>query len=48
VQPQGTGDNLLWAADVWFSVKKHWTLEAQRLIRARRAGPRPGVASKLE
>jgi hypothetical protein len=26
-----------WAADVWFSVKKHWTLEAQRLIRARRA-----------
>jgi len=26
----------LWAADVWYSVKKHWTLEAQRLIRARR------------
>jgi len=25
-----------WAADVWYSVKKHWTLEAQRLIRARR------------
>jgi hypothetical protein len=30
-----------WAADVWFSVKKHWTLEAQRLIRARRAALGP-------
>ncbi len=29
--------NLLHAADIWFSVKKHWCLEAQRLIRARRA-----------
>lgn len=27
---------VLWAADVWYSVKKHWALEAQRLIRARR------------
>jgi hypothetical protein len=27
----------LWAADVWYSVKKHWALEAQQLIRARRA-----------
>ncbi|MEJ7670306.1 MAG: hypothetical protein WKH97_16580 [Casimicrobiaceae bacterium] len=26
-----------WAADVWYSIKKHWVLEAQRLIRARRA-----------
>ncbi len=43
-QPDGA-TNILWAADVWFSVKKHWTLEAQRLISARRmasAGiPRP-------
>lgn len=31
------GENVLWAADVWHSVKKHWSLEAQRLIRARRA-----------
>jgi hypothetical protein len=31
------GDNILWAADVWFSVKKHWCLEAQQFIRARRA-----------
>jgi len=28
--------NLLHAADLWHSVKKHWCLEAQRLIRARR------------
>lgn len=28
--------NILHAADLWFSVKKHWCLEAQRLIRARR------------
>lgn len=29
--------HILFAADVWFSVKKHWVLELQRLIRARRA-----------
>jgi len=27
--------NLLHAADIWYSVKKHWCLEAQRLVRAR-------------
>jgi hypothetical protein len=27
---------VLWAADVWHSIKKHWCLEAQRLIRAQR------------
>jgi hypothetical protein len=26
-----------WAADVWYNVKKHWALEAQRLVRARQA-----------
>ncbi len=31
------GHNVLWAADVWFSIKKHWCIEAQHLIRARRA-----------
>ncbi len=35
--PESRGENILWAADVWFSVKKHWCLEAQHLIRARRA-----------
>lgn len=39
-------DHVLWAADVWYSIRKQWTLEAQRLIRARRAAAvavaRPG------
>jgi hypothetical protein len=35
--PQGPSDNALWAADVWHSIKKHWCLEAQRLVRAKRA-----------
>jgi hypothetical protein len=26
--------HILWAADVWHSVKKHWVLELQRLLRA--------------
>lgn len=46
--PSDTGQNILWAADVWYSVKKYWVIEAQRLIRARRADPRPAVAGKLE
>ena len=37
VPPTSEGYNILWAADVWFSIKKHWCLEAQRLIRAKRA-----------
>ena len=28
--------HVMWAADVWHSIKKHWCLEAQALIRARR------------
>ena len=35
--PEGPSYNVLWAADVWYSVKKHWCLEAQQLIRAKRA-----------
>ena len=35
--PETVGYGVLWAADVWYSVKKHWTLESQRLIRAKRA-----------
>ncbi len=38
---QDSTDNALWAADVWFSIKKHWALEAQQLIRAKRALVRP-------
>ncbi len=33
---QGDTSNLLWAADVWFDIKKHWVLEAQKAIRAQR------------
>jgi hypothetical protein len=35
--PAEASSNAVWAADVWYSVKRHWVLEAQRLIRARRA-----------
>jgi len=35
--PDPNAHNVLWAADVWYSIKKHWCLELQRLIRARRA-----------
>ena len=34
---QGSTDNALWAADVWFSIKRHWVLEAQKVIREQRA-----------
>lgn len=27
-------NNILWAADVWYSIKKHWVLELQRVLRA--------------
>ena len=33
----GDSRNILWAADVWYSIKKHWVLELQRQIRANRA-----------
>jgi hypothetical protein len=31
------GARILWAAEVWHGIKKHWVLELQRLIRARRS-----------
>ena len=31
--------NILWAADVWYSIKKHWVRELQRTIQARRDSP---------
>ena len=34
---QGSTANVLWAADVWFHIKRQWTLEAQTLVRARRS-----------
>ncbi|MEP7328862.1 MAG: hypothetical protein ABI777_06600 [Betaproteobacteria bacterium] len=38
--PPSAGPNLQWAADVWWSVKKHWALEAQRSLRAGQAAVR--------
>jgi hypothetical protein len=35
----------LWAADVWYSIKRHWVTELQRLIRAQRAAPGTEAAS---
>ena len=38
--PEGPGidaANIVHAADIWYSVKKHWCIEAQRLLRARRS-----------
>jgi hypothetical protein len=29
--------NILWAAEVWYSLKKHWVLELQRFVRARQS-----------
>jgi hypothetical protein len=40
--PQGEQSaNVLWAANVWASIKKHWCIEAQRLIRSRRGLDQP-------
>lgn len=35
VKFESLSQNILWAADVWHSIKKHWVLELQRLIRAK-------------
>lgn len=34
--PEDAQQHIMWAADVWYSIKKHWCLEAQHLIQARR------------
>lgn len=42
--PEAAG-HVLWAADVWYSIKKAWCLEAQRWVRAQRAkGPAAQLA----
>lgn len=35
VKFDANSDNILWAADVWYSIKKHWVLELQKMIRAK-------------
>jgi len=37
--PEGPDEHVMFAADVWYGLKKHWTLEAQSFVRARRALP---------
>ena len=39
--PPQDGDtaNVIFAAEVWHSVKRHWVLEAQRFVRAKRGQP---------
>ena len=37
----GPDEHAMFAADVWYGLKKHWALEAQSFVRARRALP-PG------
>jgi hypothetical protein len=37
MQFDGDSSHILWAADVWFSIKKHWVLELQKSIYAKRA-----------
>jgi len=34
--PGDAPEHVLWAADVWYSIKRHWCIEAQRLVRAQR------------
>ena len=40
--PDVDSANIVHAADIWYSVKKHWCIEAQQLIRARRAKAEQG------
>jgi pimeloyl-ACP methyl ester carboxylesterase len=35
-------DHILWAADVWYGIKKHWVLELQRYIRAHQLSEQAG------
>jgi hypothetical protein len=37
-------NNLLFAAEVWYEIKKHWVLEAQRALRARQLREADGPA----
>jgi hypothetical protein len=46
--PAGSPDNIGWAADVWWTVKKYWVIEAQRYIRGMRARPQSTLATTIE
>lgn len=47
-QLKGPAANLLWAADVWYSVKKNWCLELQHLVRNRPSQPETNVEQKSD
>lgn len=36
VEFDSNSTHILWAADVWYSIKKHWVLELQRVIQSQR------------
>lgn len=40
---KGAANNLSWAADVWYSIRKHWCLELQNLIREKQKAERETV-----
>jgi hypothetical protein len=44
--PPDAAGHVLWAADVWYSIKKHWCLEAQRWVRAQRERVPAGRAAQ--
>jgi hypothetical protein len=46
--PANSSVNITWAADVWYSVKKIWVVEAQRLIRANRTALRRDMANNAQ
>jgi hypothetical protein len=39
--PPGSAENVIFGAEAWYYLKKHWAIEAQRFVRARRGEP-PG------
>lgn len=41
--PDVDATNIVHAAEIWYSIKRHWCLEEQRLIRAKRAALRGGT-----
>lgn len=42
VEFDSNSDHIIWAAEMWYAIKKHWVIELQTLIRARRATQHAG------
>lgn len=43
--PAGPAPNIVWAAEMWASVRKHWCLEVQRMVRAQQEGHYAGAVA---